>query len=241
MNKLIILSTQRSGSTMVCDDIAGTEVLGKPSEYFIKVIDKIILHNEEEIGKAISEAVEKGKSGNGFTSIKIMSNQIIPIGLALQKAKICTDENKEKCFYNFLKDYTFIRIIREDKVAQAVSRVIAYQSDVYHSADSLVGLEGMLGKVSKKRDETLLKYNSEEIKDQVNKIKAEEIFLNKFIENNNLDCRTIIYEDVINDRNYINELALKFGISNIKLVDRRLKKISSSISSDWIKQYNDIK
>ena len=39
MKKLLILSTQRSGSTMICSDIASTEVLGHPNEYFIKPIE----------------------------------------------------------------------------------------------------------------------------------------------------------------------------------------------------------
>ncbi len=36
--QLIIFSTQRSGSTMVCDDIAGTNLLGRPSEYLMKLL-----------------------------------------------------------------------------------------------------------------------------------------------------------------------------------------------------------
>ena len=40
MRRIILLSTQRSGSTMVCDDLAGAEVFGRPSEYFIRVLEK---------------------------------------------------------------------------------------------------------------------------------------------------------------------------------------------------------
>jgi len=37
---LVILSTQRSGSTMVCDDISGTKILGTPTEYLQKFLNQ---------------------------------------------------------------------------------------------------------------------------------------------------------------------------------------------------------
>lgn len=49
---------------MVCDDIAGTGELGRPSEYFIKVIDVTPKVSVEELEDLINEAVEKGKTGN---------------------------------------------------------------------------------------------------------------------------------------------------------------------------------
>jgi len=39
-NALVILSTQRSGSTMLCKDIESLKVLGTPDEHFWPVVAK---------------------------------------------------------------------------------------------------------------------------------------------------------------------------------------------------------
>lgn len=121
MKKIVILSTQRSGSTVVCDDVEGTGKLGRPSEYFIKVIDALE-KGPEDLESLIREAVGKGKTENGITSIKVMANQIFPIGRALPKSKICNNKDNKECFYELFKDAVFARVIRQDKLAQAVSR-----------------------------------------------------------------------------------------------------------------------
>lgn len=239
MKKLIILSTQRSGSTMVCDDIAGAKVLGRPSEYFIKVIESIGRVSPNEMNLSIVEALKNGRTENGISAVKIMSNQIIPIGRALKDASICTKDNKEECFYDFFKDSVFARVIRNDKVAQAVSRIMAKQTDVYHAVDCGIGLEGMLGKVSKKRDESILRYDFEEIKSEIENINHEENFLDQFIERFSLAVEPICYEEAVENRSYVDKIALKLDINNAALADRRLKKISGSIAKEWISMYKD--
>lgn len=239
MKKLIILSTQRSGSTMVCDDIAGVSKLGRPSEYFIKVIENIGKVDGDEMQTLILKALDQGKSKNEIVSIKIMSNQISPIGLALKQANISQKSDNQEAYYDYFKDSVFARVTRRDKVAQAVSRVMARQTNVYHTVDNASGMEGMLGNVSKKRDESVLHYSFEEIKTEVQKIKAEEKFLDEFLERFQLEVQPIIYEEVVNDRTYVNNLALKLNITDIELADRRLKKISGSVADEWIELYKN--
>lgn len=235
--QLIILSTQRSGSTMVCDDIAGTKVLGRPSEYFIKVIESIGRVPSHEMERLIIDALESGKTENGISAVKIMSNQIIPIGRALKDAFLCTEKNKEECFYQFFKDAFFARVIRNDKVEQAVSRVMAKQTGIYHTVSSLKGLENMLGKVAVERDETCSKYNFNAIKNEILNIENEERFLDEFINKYKLDINTVIYEDAVENRQYVEKIANKLNLYSIKLAERRLKKISGHKSKDWILQY----
>jgi LPS sulfotransferase NodH len=222
---------------MVCDDIAGTKVLGHPSEYFIKVIENIGITSSDEMNKLIENAIQKGKSENGISAVKIMSNQIIPIGRALKDASICKENNKEECFYQFFKDAIFVRVIRNDKVAQAVSRVMAKQTDVYHAFSTLKGFENRVGKVSKERDESFTEYNSNTIKNEIVKIENEEKFLDEFINKYKLDVNNIIYEEVVNNREYVELIANKLDIHSIKLAERRLKKISGQESKNWILQY----
>ncbi len=237
--QLIIFSTQRSGSTMVCDDIAGTNLLGRPSEYLIKLIKSIGKINQNELNISIDMALDKGRTDNGITAIKVMSNQIRPMGRVLQEAGICSSEDKEECFYNYFKDSIFCQVIRKDKVAQAVSRIMARQTNMYHSVEHTKGLEGMIGRSirQKNRDEGISEYNKKDIYLEIQKIKNQEALIKNFIDRFNIECKPLIYEDVIKDRSYVKHLAAEFNYKSVFLVDRRLKKISGSISQEWIDRY----
>lgn len=234
---LVILSTQRSGSTMVCDDIAGAEVLGRPSEYFIKVIESIGKVGADEMKKLIEDAVCKGETANGVAAVKIMSNQIKSIGKAIHDAGLCDGADVERCFFEYFKDAVFVRVIRTDKVAQAVSRIMAKKTDVYHAADSIAGMENMLGKVAKKRDESSLEYDYDEIEEEVDLIRKEEQYLNAFIKRQGVNVERIIYEEAVVNRDYVLEIGKNMEIQDITLKERRLKKVSGSMSKVWIRDF----
>ncbi|TCK07250.1 Stf0 family sulfotransferase [Marinobacterium mangrovicola] len=237
MKRLVILSTQRSGSTMVCDDIAGAGALGRPSEYFIKVIDSSEKVDSQELKRLIREVDERGQTENDITAVKIMSNQIRPIGKALKKSGILNIDDADECFYEYFKGSVFVRVRRADKVAQAVSRVMAQQTDVYHSADETNGLEGMLGKVSKSRDNTKLHYDEVAIRNSLKSIGREEAFLDQFVSKFSLNVVNIRYEDVVKDRSYVSKIGELFGLESVSLNDRRLRKISGSEAAEWIEKF----
>lgn len=239
MKQIIIFATQRSGSTMVCDDIAGTNKLGRPSEYFIKVINSIGIFDEENMKEKIITALKKGSTDNGISAVKIMSNQIRPIGKAMKEAGFCDTEDNEECFFKYFANSVFCRVIRKDKVAQAVSRIMARQTKVYHSVTHTTGIEGMFGQAIQKkdRDESLLEYNYEEIYKEIENIEKEENLLDKFIDRFNINHKLIVYENVINDRSYVELLAKKLGYNHISLAERHLKKVSGNISYVWINRY----
>lgn len=237
MKNIVILSTQRSGSTMVCDDIAGTGVLGTPSEYLIKVIENFKL-SALELKKLFEDQLKKGCTENKVCSVKVMSNQIKPIGNVLKKLGFeC--ESPESCFYEFVKDSEIVRVHRQNKTAQAVSRVMARMTKVYHSADSIKGVESLVGGEASKesRDETSLEYDAKLISKEIAAINKEEFFLDNFIKQYSLEVIDVCYEEVIDNRSYVHELANSISIEQVSLRERRLKKVSGNTSTDWIKRY----
>lgn len=153
-----------------------------------------------------------------------MSNQIKPIGRALKLAGMCESEDPEVRFYEYFKDSIFLRVLRNDKVAQAVSRVMAQQADVYYSADSLVGMEGVIGKSSRARDESKLYYRKEEIGSSVNAVEGEEKYLGEIFDKFDISPLNIVYENVIDNRNYIQGISGKLINKKVLLAERRLKK-----------------
>ena len=242
MNKLLLLSTQRSGSTMVCEDIANTGVLGRPSEYFSSLADNF---KRFETTGALSEAFEASLM-KGFVektnsnSVKIMQSQIGAIGKILIDTGKVQSFSHKSAFVEFFKPYYWARIVREDKVAQAVSRVVARHTDVYHRVAEDSAVKDLLGKFStQERQDEHLVYNETEISLEIEKIEQEELFLDALIREHDIDVFEIIYEKVVNDRSYVNSLVK--NITGKKLVEeltpRSLKKISGGLSQDWISRY----
>jgi trehalose 2-sulfotransferase len=224
---------------MVCDDIAGTGILGKPFEYFIKVINEVFTEKAppEYVRSSIYQALEKGLTENGVSAVKIMSNQLFPIGFALQYSSIVLRRNGDDSFYHFFKDSVFVRVVRKDKIAQAVSRVMAQQTDIYHSSDDLLDLKDVIAKVATTRDESHLTYRVDLIEQELSAISHEELVLDNFLNKFNIPCFEIIYENAIDDRSYVIEIAKLLGLGSICLKDRRLKKVSGSLAKEWVERF----
>ena len=87
VKNIVILSTQRSGTTMVCDDFAGTGVLGLPTEYYHDLLSQQTEGLNKEL---VNSYLEKGKSPNGVRSVKIMANPLLAIIGVNDRMKIST-------------------------------------------------------------------------------------------------------------------------------------------------------
>jgi LPS sulfotransferase NodH len=234
---LIVLSTQRSGSTMVCDDISGTNALGRPSEYFLRVITNWKSRNCDNLRMEVEQAWSRGKTNNGVIGVKVMSNQIIPLGKVLQKAGICDLKDEVDCVSSFFSGAIFARVVRQDKVAQAVSRVMVKETSVVHVADSKEGLESMIGKVDREREESSLEYSRGKIEHALDYIVREEKFLDDFVSRLDSVPTEVFYEDVVSDRSYVLEIAKGLGVGDVMLQERRLKKVGGQVSEAWIRRF----
>lgn len=242
MNKLLLLSTQRSGSTMVCEDIASAGVLGRPSEYFSGLADNFAkFESVDELSDAFEASLIKGfVEKTNSCSVKIMQSQIGAIGKILIDTDRVRSLSHKSAFVEFFREYHWARIIRGDKVAQAVSRVVARHTDVYHRVSEDSSVKDLLGKFStKEREDSHLVYDETEIRLEIQKIKHEEQFLDDLIGEHDVNVFNIIYEEVVEDRSYINRLVKNVTgeKSRVKLQPRSLKKVSGSLSEDWIERY----
>jgi LPS sulfotransferase NodH len=249
MSKLLILSTQRSGSTMVCGDIAGTSLLGRPSEYFAPLIDSLSTFNKSgnDLLNEFNKCLVKGKpTDDGVQSVKVMSNQIGTIGkIIIDCGLVKSADSYKDAFSQYFSDWFILRVTRLDKVSQAVSRIIAYDTNVYHRVEKKGNLEDMLGKFSyNDRDESGLIYNAERIKAELEKINAEESFLNELIEKFSfIGFISIAYEDVVDDRGYLKELLdiFQFPYKDFMFKERSLKKVSGDVAKEWVQRYKNDK
>lgn len=144
----LVISSQRSGSTMLCADLARLGKMGVPSEYFWPITDKTITC-PNDIRKVIKQGCKP--SDPKHAGIKVMLNYLPPITRALnQEFRLPPGRPREMgiseredyhfeaarkfvewCLYTYEEVSLFI-LVRNRSVEQAISRVVARNSGIYH-------------------------------------------------------------------------------------------------------------
>ncbi|CCV16096.1 Stf0 family sulfotransferase [Mesorhizobium sp. STM 4661] len=134
---LIIASTPRSGSNLLCNKVCSTGVLGNPGEYFhhwdapeVTTVDRCLL------------AASKGKSENGVVAFKLFPEHFD----RLQKDIRLTE---------WFPDPVWVLLERRDLLGQAISLAKAMQDGAWTSGEHAVkdaeytveGIEAALAKI----------------------------------------------------------------------------------------------
>lgn len=242
--KLVILSTQRSGSTLVCDDFIGTGKLGRPTEHYLELWNK---NSQQEIQDYLKA---NATSQNGVESIKIMANQLKKIDQLYAKVGSnshtppfyrINKKNPYKYLFEQYKNAAFFRVYREDKVAQAVSLIFSERTDVFHLVENTEKLRGIVGKETSDQSikEVSFEYDRAEIDKRLHFIKENESLLDEFCKYYKIKSTIIKYEDIISGNSYIVDIARALGINNVNPGKRTLKKIGGSNAKYWIDRYKN--
>jgi LPS sulfotransferase NodH len=213
--------------------------MGDPREYFLPV-----LRDFKEENFTTSKEVEdfmKKKLGTGIESLKIMANHIIRLDDILNvKYEKNNKYERFELVWKLFKDAKFIKVTRLDKVSQAVSRIMAEDTKVYHIFDENDPLAKQ--KTSESGEyirKEVGKFNPDRITREIKKIEREELILNEFIECCKISPFYINYEDAISE-NYINEVAKFCNKGDVKAKPRTIKKIAGDLSLEWIAKYKKL-
>lgn len=234
---IMILTTQRSGSTMICEDMWSTKVLGFPEEYLIPWA--LVSNDKHDWLRVLDDLIKYKSTPNGVFSIKVMANQIVPVGEKLLHAGYKADD-AESAFFSYFSDFYFIRIWREDKLKQAISRVIAEDTGICH-ATALESDEHFAGQIMKGFDVNYnghLLYERDKIDNQLCEINNEEHFINRLMTRFSISPMKIIYEIAVSDKAYLHECGEVFGESDVDISsERRLVALSNKINKEWYARY----
>jgi LPS sulfotransferase NodH len=211
----LIASTGRSGSHFLGHLLFATRVLGAPLEY---------LHPEHyKKWRSLSDKTD-------FPDVLdyIFSRRTSPshwFGMKAhwpQFAHIAEDSEALKRL-NFNK---YLRIVRKDTVAQAVSLVIAGQSKSW---------------ISFQPTQNEVRYNFKAIKRACEKIEQQNRSWDRFFADQNIHPRTIFYETLVeNPAAEILKIAADFGISpapEIAASSPRPRRQSTEINQHWIDRF----
>jgi len=131
----LICATPRSGSTLLCDLLTATGAAGRPASYYRR---QSIPRWGERLGVLpgddrayLGAVLTEGRGGTGLFGMRLMwetLSELIARLAGLYPTVIGDRASLEAAF----GPIAFIHLSRADKVAQAVSRVKALQSGLWH-------------------------------------------------------------------------------------------------------------
>lgn len=136
--KILICTTQRSGSTMICDDMQRVG-LGRPNEHFYSWGDP-----GERDWSAVYADLARDATANGIQASKIMANKARLVNGRFSTFVEATQPGPYKFLRSVYADAVWIWLRRGDKIAQAISLFLAQESGVYHSISSADKSKGIV-------------------------------------------------------------------------------------------------
>ncbi|MEA3450530.1 MAG: Stf0 family sulfotransferase [Bacteroidota bacterium] len=232
MKKIILCSTQRSGSTMVVEDMRNSTILGNPEEYFIRWQT---LNESSNIDNEIDTLYKQGTKKDVF-SIKVMASQIKRVNQLLETS------TEFKDITDLFKDAYWVYIKRNDAVKQAVSRYIASVTKVNHAVEDekTNHFAGNLLKGNYEKYNSEVPYDFDKIFKEYTNLNNENLFWEDFFKINNIQPLLLEYEIYSKYTNYehIQQIAKYANISSEPtIVERKLKKLSNSINSQFVELF----
>jgi len=139
----IICATPRSGSTMLCDLLTATHVAGRPASYY-RAQDITYWADQMQVPaglpdgpafeRAYLEALKRyASNGTGTFGLRLMYGSLAE--LLSRLALIYPDQSSDRGLLEAaLGSVTYLHLSRGDKLAQAISRLKAEQSGLWHRA-----------------------------------------------------------------------------------------------------------
>lgn len=144
MRAYILCTTPRSGSTLLCKLLAATGVAGRPESYFHKpdLAAWMRAHGQEGtafpsraacLRAVFDTAMEKGRAGTAMFGLRLQGGSLPYFAEQLAVLHPGLDRTRDQIDAAFGPTrYLYLR--REDTLDQAISRVMAQQTGLWHKA-----------------------------------------------------------------------------------------------------------
>ena len=224
-----IITVPRSGSTFLCRLLKSTRLAGFPEEKLRNPAAILARNCHFDYIRYMQILMTLKATPNRVFGTKIISHFL----LSYRQKDLNVDD--------FLKQYfsKYIYLIREDKVAQAVSIAIAQRTKIWHISNQ---------EQQNDYDQKLQSIHQndiaiEEIKKHYDFLVQQEKYLERFFKENQLEPLIIKYEELVkNPHQYINDILLYLGVGNPKIdlnIQTNLKKTQSSLSSQMIQKFQE--
>jgi len=233
---ILICATQRSGSTLLCEDLRNHK-LGKAEEHFLPIVQGYTTSDPEGW---ISSKIHDASSENGVASIKTMSNYTAQVDRFLGGSGGIQDGRLWPAFFDRFHDAVWVRLHRRNIVRQAISRLFALKSGVNHSVATEAAAfkpgRSVIGDTTKLYD--TIQYDADYIGQQIHSIASEMSLWDLFFETNGVEPVDVLYESMVFDLSYVHRVEDLIDQPRSQLVQtRQLRKLSNSRSEAVYRQY----
>ena len=264
----LVCATPRSGSTLVCHALTETGVAGCPEEYFLGVEDQSIRDHLGERGigsdppprsplwsraaydRYLDWAFEAGTTGNGIFGAKLMWGYFGDFVSLLRNIPAHRDTPLAELLPEVFPELTFVRVVRANKVRQAVSLWKAVQTATWREDQASAkaasvedeGAPPYRGFIEEHRPQ--LRFHYRAIDHLLGQVLAEEASWDAFFEHSCIEPVLVLYEN----------FAAAYEASTLNLLDRlglsppdgfafepRMKRQSDRVNDDWTKRYCDLR
>lgn len=238
-NGYLLCGSPRSGSTMLCDLLVKTGVAGNPESYFRTQSISDYAHQwgdssatDSDWGQHYIAQVRKhAMSPNGCVGIRIMWSNM-PEVLEVFKALSPDEETDRDRLRSSLGIQHYVHLYREDKVAQAVSLVIAIQTGLWHlNSDGTVREGGA--------EPRSLRYDEAAIARELDMLEAEEKGWQAWFDAQSINPIRISYESLASDPQAALQLTLA-GIDQAlpgPLPNVGTAPTGGAINRQWVEKY----
>jgi len=226
----LICATPRSGSSLLCNLMANTGILGKNNTERIST-DLIISidWNKKDLTGFFEELFESTSTPDEVSGFKIQGHQIKNLVKELNKTHKYRNVSANNIIRFFPKNLKYIWLSRKDKLRQAISLSKAWKTGIFS-----------IHKDQKRIPSTDIAFDSGSIIGAVKELKEQEVLWRNFFEKNKIKPLKLEYEKFIKDfRGTLIEILiyLEVPIPKNLIVKTNLLKQSDKLSEKWIKKF----
>ncbi|MEM8674117.1 MAG: Stf0 family sulfotransferase [Cyanobacteria bacterium P01_G01_bin.67] len=228
-----ILTTPRSGSTYLCELLNSTKIAGHPSEHLRLAAQELSLYCNFNYLTLLDNLMTYRTSNNGVFGTKIISHFLFELKQ--------TKPDFKQLFKSIDK---FILLVRKDKLAQAVSLVVAQKTEVWHLHHN--GQDKDTDYQSKLENIEISDGLLDDVEQKCNFIIRQEIRLKKLLAEHQIEPLIIVYEDILENPEQQIKIILEFlAIAQPEgytmQINSGIKRMPSRLSQEIIRQYQQKK
>jgi len=232
---IIVCATQRCGSTLFIEDMRNASVLGMPEEWFIPWNPA---RSDVDWKSEFEKVVSQSAGGNGISSVKVMASQLDDIDRCFSTFVQPSDSKTFQYVAGAFKSAVWVWLSRDDVISQAISRLIAQQTSVYHATGNAkdTHFAGNLKRGYDLNYNAASKYNFRTILQQACAIVLENLAWKRFFEVNSIKPLHFVYESVIADDSmtHLDAVADAIGYRGELLkMPRKMVKLGNAKNEDW--------
>jgi LPS sulfotransferase NodH len=239
---IIICGTQRCGSTMVCEDLTSTGVLGRPEEYFLSWKPTPPDSGAEVDWRSkFDDVIAKATTPNGVRAFKLMANQLRHLDACLRTFIDPVEDMAFPHIVGAFPDAIWVWISRRDRLDQAISHVVARSTGVYHAVKRTSGFVpgSAMTETGYRNAEQNVAYDFRAFISEWHTINTANLAWQGFFARNRIKPLHLLYEDIISPKGrqgYVSQIGARAKVEIPPLQERNLTKLSNPLYADFRKR-----